>query len=531
MHLDHQAGHVRTRKRSASTKRLQQGAAADPGVRNFGAHIGQALAGRRGRRASTSARTGSASTRRSTTTRRWPRIEDVGRRLSRTLPQRPDLPERAHRGGARRARATRSSCASSARTSTSSAARRKQVEGATRRGRRRRRARTSSCRRTCRRCEVAVDLAKAASVRRQARRRAARRGHHRRRRGGRRHLPGRARRTTSRSGARRRRATASPTSASSRSTRPAAGTCGSASVADVRIEPTPNVIHRENGVAAHRRRRQRGGRTSAPWSSDVEQRLEEVDFPLAVPRRGARRVRRAAGRPAAPAVGSRSLAVIGVFLLLLASFRSSRLAMLGVPAPCPRRWWAACSRPTCGDGIISLGSLVGFFTVFGHRGAQRHHADQPLPASRASTKARRFGPELVLRGARERLSPILMTALATGLALVPLVVAGDDSRPRDRAPDGRRHPGRPGHLDAAQPVRRPVALPAVREEGISQPGDCRSGSLITRWPSPIHRLRRPTCPRRLPSPGARSPGCCSSRSWSCRGTSSGTRRWPRPGAR
>ena len=36
-----------------------------------------------------------------------------------------------------------------------------------------------------------------------------------------------------------------------------------------------------------------------------------------------------------------------------------------------------------------------------------------------------FGPELVIRGARERLSPILMTALATGLALVPLVVAGD----------------------------------------------------------------------------------------------------------
>ena len=31
----------------------------------------------------------------------------------------------------------------------------------------------------------------------------------------------------------------------------------------------------------------------------------------------------------------------------------------------------------------------------------------------------------MLRGARERLSPILMTALATGLALVPLVIAGD----------------------------------------------------------------------------------------------------------
>ena len=36
-----------------------------------------------------------------------------------------------------------------------------------------------------------------------------------------------------------------------------------------------------------------------------------------------------------------------------------------------------------------------------------------------------FGPGLVIRGARERLSPILMTALATGLALVPLAIAGD----------------------------------------------------------------------------------------------------------
>ena len=36
-----------------------------------------------------------------------------------------------------------------------------------------------------------------------------------------------------------------------------------------------------------------------------------------------------------------------------------------------------------------------------------------------------FGPRLVLRGARERLGPILMTGLAAGLALVPLVIAGD----------------------------------------------------------------------------------------------------------
>ena len=36
-----------------------------------------------------------------------------------------------------------------------------------------------------------------------------------------------------------------------------------------------------------------------------------------------------------------------------------------------------------------------------------------------------FGPDLVIRGSIERLAPILMTALATGLALVPLAYGGD----------------------------------------------------------------------------------------------------------
>ena len=36
-----------------------------------------------------------------------------------------------------------------------------------------------------------------------------------------------------------------------------------------------------------------------------------------------------------------------------------------------------------------------------------------------------FGKELAIRGAEERLAPILMTALTTGLALVPLVLTGN----------------------------------------------------------------------------------------------------------
>jgi Cu/Ag efflux pump CusA len=77
-----------------------------------------------------------------------------------------------------------------------------------------------------------------------------------------------------------------------------------------------------------------------------------------------------------------------------------------------------------GGGILSLGSLVGFLTVFGiaaRNGIMLINHYQHLERY----EGEHFGPALILRGARERLSPILMTALATGLALVPLVVAGD----------------------------------------------------------------------------------------------------------
>ena len=74
-------------------------------------------------------------------------------------------------------------------------------------------------------------------------------------------------------------------------------------------------------------------------------------------------------------------------------------------------------------GIISLGSLVGFFTVFGiaaRNGILLINHFQHLEREEGVT----FGRDLVLRGSLERLSPILMTTLATGLALVPLVIAG-----------------------------------------------------------------------------------------------------------
>ena len=91
----------------------------------------------------------------------------------------------------------------------------------------------------------------------------------------------------------------------------------------------------------------------------------------------------------------------------------SALTVLLVRSRCRSPWSAAWSAAFLGGGVLSLGSLVGFVTVLGHRGAQRHHAGQPLPPP-GGGRGEPFGPELVLRGAEERLAPILMTALATG---------------------------------------------------------------------------------------------------------------------
>src|SRR5439155_11545008 len=50
--------------------------------------------------------------------------------------------------------------------------------------------------------------------------------------------------------------------------------------------------------------------------------------------------------------------------------------------------------------------------------------------------------------------------------------------PRDRAPDGRRHPGRPVHVDAAQPVRRALAVPALRQRGVGSVRPRRAAELL-----------------------------------------------------
>jgi Cu/Ag efflux pump CusA len=116
-------------------------------------------------------------------------------------------------------------------------------------------------------------------------------------------------------------------------------------------------------------------------------------------------------------------ALVGIFLLLQASFNDTRLALLAF-LTLPSALVGGILAAWATGGVLSLGSIVGFFTVLGiaaRNGIMMINHFQHLERFEGEP----FGPGLVLRGARERLSPILMTALATGLALVPLAIAGD----------------------------------------------------------------------------------------------------------
>lgn len=193
-------------------------------------------------------------------------------------------------------------------------------------------------------------------------------------------------------------------------------------VADISIVPTPNVIKRENvkrriNVGANVR-----GRDLGTVVDEVEDALETVDFPHEYhPELIGEYTEREAVQERM--TGYAILAAIGIFLLLQLAFGSSRLAIL-VFLTLPSALVGGVLAAYFSSGIISLGSLVGFLTVFGiaaRNGIMMINHFQHLERYEGET----FGPELVLRGAQERLVPILMTALSTGLALLPLVVAGN----------------------------------------------------------------------------------------------------------
>ena len=193
-------------------------------------------------------------------------------------------------------------------------------------------------------------------------------------------------------------------------------------LADVSIVLAPNMINREQG-----RRRllvtcNAEGRDVESVMSEIRDRLH-AELPLTAGYHF-----EFAGEFAAKAEAQQRMlwlsaaSLLGILLLLYLDFQNLKLSlliMLSVPLACV----GGVASVLLSGGDLSLGSLVGFVTVFGI--AVRNGILLVSNYQHLQQHGKPFSTELILAGSVERLAPILMTAGTTALAIIPLVVAGN----------------------------------------------------------------------------------------------------------
>jgi CzcA family heavy metal efflux pump len=115
------------------------------------------------------------------------------------------------------------------------------------------------------------------------------------------------------------------------------------------------------------------------------------------------------------------LSLLVIFLLLFQEFKSVKIAGI-VLLNLPLALIGGVLSIYFTSGILSIPAIIGFITLFGV--ATRNGI---LLVSHYKT-LHQEGLNLydtIIQGSKDRLSPILMTALTAGLALIPLAVAGD----------------------------------------------------------------------------------------------------------
>src|SRR5262245_2567512 len=192
-------------------------------------------------------------------------------------------------------------------------------------------------------------------------------------------------------------------------------------VADVSIAPTPTVLRHEAiapyvDVVANV-----AGRDLGSVADEVDDHLDRMQFPLEHnPKLLGEYPERQHAQERLLAIGIAAL--IGVFLLLQACLRSWRLAGIAFLA-LPASLGGAVLAAAISGGVLSLGALVGTLAVLGIASRNglvliEHYQRLELEEGMA------FGVELIVRGARERLLPIVTSAAAIAAAVTPMVVLG-----------------------------------------------------------------------------------------------------------
>lgn len=191
-------------------------------------------------------------------------------------------------------------------------------------------------------------------------------------------------------------------------------------LADVTVDRGPNTISRENVQRKIVVQANVSGRDLGGTVSEIRRVVgERVPMPggYHVSYGGQFESQESATRT----MGALSLISLAlIFLILFSEFRSARSATL-IMANLPLALIGGVLAVLLTSRIVSIASLVGFVTLFGIATRNgillvahyRRLLSEGLPLRDA-----------IVRGSLERLSPILMTALTAGLALIPLAIGG-----------------------------------------------------------------------------------------------------------
>jgi CzcA family heavy metal efflux pump len=191
-------------------------------------------------------------------------------------------------------------------------------------------------------------------------------------------------------------------------------------LADVTVDRGPNAISRENVQRKIVVQANVSGRDLGGTVADIQRQVAaQVVFPQGyfVSYGGQFESQEAATRT----MGALSLISLAlIFLILFGEFRSARAATL-IMANLPLALIGGVLAVLLTSRIVSIASLVGFVTLFGI--ATRNGILLVAHYQRLLSEGLPLR-EAIVRGSLERLSPILMTALTAGLALIPLAVGG-----------------------------------------------------------------------------------------------------------
>ncbi|UCD97987.1 MAG: efflux RND transporter permease subunit [Chloroflexota bacterium] len=193
-------------------------------------------------------------------------------------------------------------------------------------------------------------------------------------------------------------------------------------VADVRISPTPinikrDAVSRYIDVTANLE-----GRSYGAVVADVENVVAGVDVPLEyhVELLGDFAQRQANMQQTLIIAG---VAVFGIILLLQATFWSWQIA-LSIFFIVLASLSGGLLTAFIAGGEVTLGSLFGFLVILGL--SMRFNMVMVKHMQHLEEEGEEFGPDLVVRGAVERMKPVLITAIGLGVAFLPILFKGAD---------------------------------------------------------------------------------------------------------